>query len=114
MIANNDPNVRFAKRTVRITLRHWDHELVVEKVIGGNCNGLAVIREAVEQVITDLCGDDEEWSFVMKNPAGGELVVESSGTDPDEIEDWVVGAEIVAVVPEARRGASAPSTAAEG
>lgn len=101
MITNNDPNVRWAKRTVRVTLRQWDYELVVEKVIGGNCNGLDVISEAVDQVITDLCPDGDDWSFVMKNQAGDCLEVSAAdGTEPHELEDSVVGAEIVAVVPD--------------
>lgn len=92
-----DPNVRFAKRRVRLSLLYKNYEYVAEQTVGGNVRGIDILAAAAESWAENLDGDEE---LVFKNLDGDELVMTVGDTEPKEFLKMIVSAEIVDVTPE--------------
>lgn len=104
MIDTHDPNIRWAKKTFRLTFMSWDYQVTLEATVGGNCHGFDNISAAVGQAYEELPVDMFGVPFLtMKRADGDELHV---GDEEDRDERWLmdllVHAEITSIVPEVR------------
>lgn len=102
MITMNDPNVRWANKTFRLTFMSWDYKATVETTVGGNCSGFDNLSAAVGKVYDELPIDNFSVPYLLlKKDNGDEL---QNGDDENRNEDWLmdmlVHAEIISIKPE--------------
>lgn len=108
MLNNYDPNIWDAVHVVRVTLTMSNYVGHVAFEIGGNCRGKSILETAFD-ILEEPCvftendcqfafhEGTEEWTAVLKNPDGDELVIEES--DFREIESMITAVEIVKHIP---------------
>lgn len=102
---NYDPNIKFAKQSVRLTFGLWDYRFVTEVDVGGNCKGQSIIESAVDNYFDKLPfvqvdgGDMSSITLARQNG-------DSLKCDDDELRgiEWLknmlIGAEIVSIAAE--------------
>jgi hypothetical protein len=105
--ADLDPNVQRAwgVKTFRATLGVWKYRAYVEFEIGGNCLGLGSLSMDMVSSVWDALpkakDDDDCAVFDMVAPDGD--VLQQDQCTEDDLEDILIGIELVALRPEKRK-----------
>lgn len=103
-----DPNIRWAKQKVRLTLKQWAYTATLETTVGGNCQGFDIFDTAINNAWEELPtreypGLDEPVAYVtLTDPSGETLECEDDEQDfAYWLQKMVVGIEIIEQVPDA-------------
>lgn len=92
-----DPNVRFAKRRVRLSLLYQNYKYVAEQLIRWNTRGIKVLAAAAESWAGDL---EDGVELIFKNPGGDEILMVVGEIDREDLLKMIVSVEIVEVTTE--------------
>ena len=105
-LKNYDPNVTWAKHTIKVSFMIWNYKGYVTYKVKGNCKGLSLVAidssnlydtkfENNSVKFRDL---DEDWfAMELTNDEGEVTLIED---EFDRLGDYVVGVEIIAHEPE--------------
>jgi len=116
-VMDYDPNLtlcgRMAKQTVRLTFGMWEYRKTIEVEVGGNCTGLWVIDCAVSIAYDQLeqrpfynhdRKRDDSYAVIHLPHPEKDDELETTDEDlrgEDWLKDMLVGAEIIAIRPDA-------------
>jgi hypothetical protein len=103
-LANYDPNLRWAKQHVRLTLKQRDYTATLDTTVHGNCRGFEIFESAIGNAFEELPTRTRSGVtlpyVVLAGEEGESLECED---DEDRREDWlgemVVAIEIIEQVP---------------
>jgi hypothetical protein len=105
---NYDPNLtnsgRMAIQVVRLTFGMWESRKTVDTTVGGNCNGLQIIDNAVGRIYDELPDRFDCPYIILDSPNGDTL---ECSDDEEKGEDWLkdmlIAAEIISIEPKPRK-----------
>lgn len=106
-LKNYDPNISWAKHTIKVSFMIWDYKGYVAYKVGGNTKGLSLITIDSDSLYDADFKDnpvnfrnlDEDWfAMELTNDKGDSTHVED---EFDRLGDYIVGVEIIAHEPEA-------------
>lgn len=101
-----DPNISWAKHTIKVSFMIWGYKGYVTYKVGGNTKGLSLIAIDSDDLYDANFEDnpvnfrdlDEDWfSMELTNDKGDSTLVED---EFDRLGDYIVGVEIIAHEPE--------------
>lgn len=101
-----DPNISWAKHTIKVSFMIWDYKGYVTYKVGGNCKGLSLIAIDSSNLYDSKFKEnpvnfreiDEDWfAMELTNDKGDTTLVED---EFDRLGDYIVGVEIIAHEPE--------------
>lgn len=100
-IAEYDPDIRWQKQAVEITLMQWDHSAVFRVSVGGNCHGMDVIDCAIGIIFESLPEDEYGLPKVtLTGPTGDTLpCVDDDERGEDWLKNMIVSAKILGYEP---------------
>jgi hypothetical protein len=94
---NYDPNLRWAKQRVRLTLKQWDYTATLITTVHGNCHGFEIFESAISNALEELPTRTRSGVtlpyVVLAGEEGESLECED---DEDRREDWL-GEMVVAI-----------------
>lgn len=109
MITELDPNIRWGKKTIRMTFMQWGFKATHEEQVGGNCSAMANLDSALTSVYDKLPIDRYGIPYIILEDSNGDTL--QDGDDDGRNEDWLmnmlVSAEVVSIEPETPRGIAA-------
>lgn len=88
-----DPNIRWSKHTIRITLMQWDYSIDLESEVGGNCRGSDLFGTAIENYYEKHCDEEGMLMLILTKPNGDTLEVWFE--DDGEMRDMCVAMAII-------------------
>lgn len=108
MITELDPNIRWGKKTIRMTFMQWGYKAVHEASVGGNCSAMSNLDAALSNVYDTLPPDNWGVPYIVMEDGKGDSL--QNGDDEGRSEDWLmdmlVSAELISVEPETPKGAA--------
>lgn len=105
-LTNYDPNISWAKHTIKVSFMIWDYKGYVTYKVGGNCKGLSLIAIDSSNLYDSKFKEnpvnfreiDEDWfAMELTNDKGDTTLVED---EFDRLGDYIVCVEIIAHEPE--------------
>lgn len=104
MINEYNPNIRWGKQRVEVTLMQWGYSKKFTVDIGGNCTGFDVLESAAGRIYDALpkkdYGEDEVAFVVLDRPDGDTLeCTDDESRDEDWLKDMIVSLQIVGYTP---------------
>lgn len=85
-----DPNIRWAKQTVKITLMQWGYKAELTATVGGNCQGFDIFESAISNAYDGLpFTENRHGRFArleMLDAEGNSLECED---DEEKFEEWL-------------------------
>lgn len=105
-LTNYDPNISWAKHTIKVSFMIWDYKGYVTYKVGGNTKGLSLIAidsddlydANFEENPINFRDLSEDWfSMELTNDKGKTTLVED---EFDRLGDYIVGVEIIAHEPD--------------
>ena len=111
LIERYSPNTRWGKQHVEVVFQLWAHRVTHVVQVGGNCRGLTILENAVDQVLDKLWeeadvrvkkGETHEpvLRMILIDRTGTELETEDDEQREEEwLKDMVVSAKIVGYDP---------------
>lgn len=111
----NDPNVRWGKKKVRLVYQMWQYKHEAFVTIGGNCRGKTILESAHEQYMENLYEKNKGMYTITFHAENGDTLIKDGiapldDDDEDEREfmyeferdmaDALVSIEIVEIIPE--------------
>lgn len=67
VIENYDPNSSFGKHQVKLVFKMWEYEYSTTVEVNGNCQGLTILKAALDNFIFGLAFEDECATLFFKN-----------------------------------------------
>lgn len=109
MITELDPNIRWAKKTLRMTFMQWGYKVTHDASVGGNCSAMSNLDAALSNLYDKLPPDSWGVPYLVLEDSNGDSL--QNGDDERRAEDWLmdmlVSAELVNIEPETPKGAAA-------
>lgn len=81
---NNDPNVRFAKRKIRLVYQMWEYKHEAFVTMGGNCRGNGLLEMAHEIYMQELFEKNNGPYTIFFYDEGAKLHVDAFACRDDE------------------------------
>lgn len=86
---NNNPNITFAKRKIRLVYQMWEYKHEAFVTISGNCRGGTLMGSAHQQYMEELWEKNYGYYLILFDIEGAKLQVDACASkqdDPDEDE----------------------------
>jgi hypothetical protein len=107
-----DPNIRWARQRVRLTLKQWDYATTLETTVCGNCQGFEIFDSAISNAWEALPTRGADIAYVALARADGDTLecADDEMRGDDWLKEMVVGIEIVGQEPERTHAAAQAAT----
>lgn len=66
VIENYDPNGSLGKHQVKLIFKMWEYEYSTIVEVNGNCQGLTILKSALDNFIFNLAFEDEHAALFFK------------------------------------------------